>query len=426
MTIMAVAVNRPNQPHNQPDVNDSEGTSGIKPRFCAVSEAWAQSSRATSRSLVRRAHLISNEGARRVVVAIPARDEADKVGGCLVALGRQTRLPDAVVLLLNNCTDMTEQVARSIEVPFPVEICSTWLSPCDANAGTARRLAMNRASLVAGQRGVVMTTDADSIAPPDWVALNIQALTSGADVVCGQAEIDPQDAALIPAHLHADDVLEREYADLLDAIVDRLCPDPADPRPRHTEASGASLAMTAEVYMQAGGVPHVPNGEDRALISALRQIDTRIRHDPAVRVAVSGRFVGRAEGGMADTIRRRLVHQDVFTDDSLEPPGDAFRRADFRRRLRTAWTNGCADADLAVDLRLTPAVLDEHLRGRFFGQMWEKIERLSPTLLRRRVRFADLHQHIKYARELLLLVTQVVFESGRLRGCSRTERCGHR
>ncbi len=354
--------------------------------------------------------MISSEGARRVVVAIPARDEAEKVGGCLVALGRQTRPPEAVVLLLNNCTDMTEQVAQSIEVPFPVEICSRWLSPCEANAGTARRLAMNRASLVAGRRGIVMTTDADAIVPPDWVALNVQALISGVDVVCGQAEIDPQDAALIPAHLHAYDALEREYSDLLDAIVDRLCPDSADPRPRHTEASGASLAMTAEVYRQAGGVPHVPNGEDRALINALRQIDARIRHDPTVRVTVSGRFVGRAEGGMADTIRRRLIHQDVYTDDLLEPPGDAFRRAVFQRRLRMAWRDGCADADLAVDLHLTPGVLDEHLRGRFFGQIWEKIEHLSPTLLRRRVRFVDLHQHIKHARELLLPLMQVGFE----------------
>jgi hypothetical protein len=132
--------------------------------------------------------------------------------------------------------------------------------------------------------------------------------------------------------LARDDALEREYADLLDAIADLLCPDPADPRPRHTEASGASLAMTADAYLKAGGVPRVPSGEDRALIKALRRIDARIRHDPAIRVVVSGRVVGRAEGGMADTIRRRLIHQDVFTDESLEPPGDAFRRADFRRR----------------------------------------------------------------------------------------------
>jgi hypothetical protein len=213
-----------------------------------------------------------------------------------------------------------DKVARAVGVPFALDIHSVWLPPFYANAGTARRLAMDKAILSAGQRGSVMTTDADAIAPPEWVALNVGALTSGADVVCGQAVIDPQDAALIPAHLHADDALEQEYTGLLDVIDDLLCPDPADPQPRHREASGASLAMTADAYLQAG-VPHVPSGEDRALMNALRRIDARIRHDPAVRVTVSGRFVGRAEGGMADTIRRRLIHQDVFTDESLEPPG---------------------------------------------------------------------------------------------------------
>jgi hypothetical protein len=88
---------------------------------------------------------------------------------------------------LNNCTDLTEQVARSVEVPFALDIHSVWLPPSDANAGTARRLAMDKAILSAG-RGIVMTTDADAIAPPEWVALNARALTSGADVVCGQAE----------------------------------------------------------------------------------------------------------------------------------------------------------------------------------------------------------------------------------------------
>jgi hypothetical protein len=89
---------------------------------------------------------------------------------------------------------------------------------------------------------------------------------------------------------------------------------------------------------------------------------------------------------MADTIRRRLIHQDIFTDESLEPPGDAFRRADFRRRLRMAWANRGADADLAADLQLAPSILGKYLQDRFFGSAWEEIERLSPMLLRRQVR----------------------------------------
>ena len=346
---------------------------------------------------------VSGEGAvRPIVVAIPARDEAAKIASCLTALGSQSCHPTAVVLLLNNCVDATEEIARSVELPFQTDIRSISLSPYDANAGTARRLAMDYAAQLAGLSGVVMTTDADAVVPPDWVAQNMRALNRGADVVCGRAVIDPQDAIAIPMHLHADDALECQYADLLDAMSEALCPDLADPWPRHVEASGASLALTVAAFLDAGGVPHVPTGEDRALIAALRRRDARIRHDPALCVVVSGRTVGRAMGGMADTIRRRIVHQDVFTDAVLEPPGDAFRRADFRRRLRLVWAGRTVDADLAADLQLPSAALDEYLQDPFFGSLWDEIEHLSPTLLRRRrVRFADLPRHIQQAHGLL-------------------------
>ena len=39
-------------------------------------------------------------------------------------------------------------------------------------------------------------------------------------------------------------------------------------------------------FLQAGGVPRVATGEDRALIASLKRIDARIRHDPTIRVVV--------------------------------------------------------------------------------------------------------------------------------------------
>ena len=338
---------------------------------------------------------------RPVIVAIPARDEAAKIARCLKALGSQSCRPTAVVLLLNNCMDATEDIARSVRLPFHLDLRSISLAPGDANAGTARRLAMDHAVRLAGRSGVVVTTDADAVVPQDWIALNMRALNRGADVVCGRAVIDPKDAIAIPLHLHADDDLECQYAELTDAISELLCPDPADPWPRHTEASGASLALTVAAFLDVGGVPQVSTGEDRALVAALRRKDARIRHDPALRVVVSGRTTGRAVGGMADTIRRRIVHQDIFTDAALEPPGDAFRRADFRRRLRLVWSGRKPDSDLAADLQLPAPALDKYLQDPFFGSLWNEIERLSPMLLRRPVRFADLPKHIRQARALL-------------------------
>ena len=158
------------------------------------------------------------------------RDEAERIAACLMALGRQTHLPTAVVLLLNNCTDMTEMIARGIHLPFQIDIRSVELPAPTANAGTARRLAMERAVIRAGRDGIVLTTDADAIVPPDWIALNLHALSAGADAVCGQAVIHPEEAALIPAHLHEDDAQECLYINLLDGSPTRSCPTRQIPR----------------------------------------------------------------------------------------------------------------------------------------------------------------------------------------------------
>jgi hypothetical protein len=130
-------------------------------------------------------------------------------------------------------------------------------------------------------------------------------------------------------------------------------------------------------------------------------MDARIRHDPTVTVTVSARIHGRAPGGMADTIRRRMGQQDEFADASLEPSVDAYRRIDFRRRVRLVWHDGAADEDLAADLGVPDDRLLGSLSNRFFGTAWAAIENQSPFLKRRRVRFAELSKQIAYAEQLL-------------------------
>ena len=148
-----------------------------------------------------------DRGYSRIVVAIPVRDEAARIGPCLTALNKQLRPPDAVILMLNNCTDETETIARTMipKLRFHLDVISQDLPLHQANAGHARALAMDAAAERAAPSGVLLTTDADAIVPPDWVARNLRALHRGADIVCSRAIIDPIEAAMIPAHLHADD-----------------------------------------------------------------------------------------------------------------------------------------------------------------------------------------------------------------------------
>jgi hypothetical protein len=353
------------------------------------------------------------------VVAIPAKDEADRISACLLALARQTRAPDGVLLLLNNCSDLTAAIARNLSatLPFALYIASHAFMPAEAHAGSARRMAMRLAADLASSgdlagsgdladpNAVLLTTDADAIVADDWIEQNLRALSGGADAACGRVEVDPIEAMLIPPGLRADDALECELTGLLDRIACVLDPDPADPWPRHTEAAGASIAVTMAAFRRTNGIPAIATGEDRAFVKALARMDARIRHDPAITVTASARIHGRAEGGMADTIRRRIRQQDEFADDALEPAGDAYRRVDFRRRARLAWrmlrAGRSAPPDLAIDLGIPGELLQHLLKNRFFGAAWAEIETGSPFLRRRRVRFADLPRQISYALQLL-------------------------
>src|SRR6202522_143049 len=339
------------------------------------------------------------------VVAIPVRDEAERIGGCLTALARQSVPADHIVLLLNNCTDRTADLVRGL----PKEHHRLHIIECNldeplASAGLARALAMKHAASLAAsspnQEAVILTTDADAEVPENWIQANLQAIEQGADAVCGVAVIDPLEALFIPRHLHEDDAREVAYARLLDEIASMILPDPADPWPRHTEDSGASIAIRASLLRRVGGMPCLPMGEDRALIGRLRLIDARVRHDPRISVVVSGRIEGRAQGGMADTMRRRIVKQDEFVDDRVEPAWAAFYRIRMKRRFSLLWREP-TDVRLyrlARLLAIAPKALMEAVSTPYFGLAWSRIERDSSLLSQQRVRFVDLPREMAIAR----------------------------
>jgi hypothetical protein len=340
-----------------------------------------------------------------IVVAIPVCNEEECIGACLTALSQQTsRSADHVLLLVNNTTDATIAEARAAPVPpgTQLHIVEQNLPPAQATAGYARRLAMQEAAALAGPNGVLLTTDADGRVDPDWVAVNMAEIAAGADAVAGWVDLDPIDWGNIPMHLHEADARECAYDNLCDEIHARLDPDPYDPAPRHTQNSGASIAVTANAYNLVGGVPPVPYGEDRAFLAALRRYDARIRHSPACHVTVSGRTVGRARGGMADTIRRRLQAPDAFLDDRLEPARDCARRAALRRKARLCFEHLAPQDDLAVALSLDRRIVSRILAQTHFGGAWHDIEARSPVLRRFMVRVDDLAREMECAREILM------------------------
>ena len=328
----------------------------------------------------------------QVIVAIPLKDEAERIGACLLALAAQRgAVLDAAVLLVNNTSDGSATIARALTdaLPFTLHVVERVLPPALASAGEARRAAMEIASAMAGEGGVLLSTDADGCVTPDWLALNLANLERGAEAVAGRVTLFPAEAAQIPDRLHEDDARECAYAAMLDEITSLLDPDPWDPWPRHGEHAGASICVTREAYLRAGGMPAVPLGEDRAFFGALRSVDARVRHAPEVRVEVSGRVHGRAPGGMADTIQRRLQQPDAWLDDALEPAATAALRARLRHRARrlhgVALPAAANLGTLAAELVMSRSDVEAALGKPYFGQAWREIETASPALGRTRV-----------------------------------------
>lgn len=302
----------------------------------------------------------SDLGGFSAVVAIPVKDEAERIGPCLAALAAQeaTDCTFSVVLLLNNCRDATAAIVRQLApgLPFGLHMVERELAPQHAHAGWARRLAMDHAAALLGaaatRQRIILTTDADGRVCPGWLEANLAAFRRGAELVAGVAVADPLELHLVSDELMRRGDLEQRYEDLLAEIEARLDPDPHDPWPNHRAAPGASLAVTLDAYRRVGGMPAVPCSEDRAFVAALRAIGARIRHSPDARVLVSLRIQGRAAGGMADAIRERLLMPEAPCDAMLLPVDDHVRQVRARRGIGRLVTSS-----IPPSRRLTPSEL---------------------------------------------------------------------
>lgn len=290
-----------------------------------------------------------------VCVIVPVRDEAATLDNTLRALACQVDghgRPVApkryeIVLLANNCRDESAAVARRFVHAHPtlaLHVVERTL-PAEANVGHARRLLMDEAyrrlAVVGRPRGVIASTDGDTVVAPTWLTATLGEIARGADVVGGRIVVDNVGGMGMGAaydrgvrRYHLRDVA---YRLLVAAYETRLDPDPHDPWPRHHQHFGASLAVTMETYQRAGGLPDVPMLEDMALIQVLRCLDARIRHSPAVRVVTSGRRDARARIGLATQLGEWAAMERAGQPWLVESVSSLEEKLCARRVLRRLW-----------------------------------------------------------------------------------------
>ena len=350
------------------------------------------------------------------VVAIPVKDEEERLPACLRALAQQhdrlgLLIPPTLIrvaVFANNCADQSASLARTMgqNLSLAVRVVEARLPPAIAHAGAARRAAMDIAEAwlaEGGERdGVILTTDADSQPAPNWIVTNLTAFEAGADAVLGRVELD-EEGKLLPAALHQRGALEDAYEKLLTELSSLVDPLEHNPWPHHSTISGASLGVTRAAYNRAGRLPRVPLGEDKALIALLSRQDAKIRYCPAVNVITSGRTQGRAPGGVADTLLIRSHVPDALCDDFLETFRTAFARSSWRGRLRGLHSAGrlSLDQEWAIKLGIQARDVDEIVHEFAFGAAWAVIENRSPLFVRQLLTPAQLPEQISVARRWL-------------------------
>lgn len=273
---------------------------------------------------------------------MPARNEADRLPILIAALDAQTWLDRGerltVVVVLNGCTDGSARVMRQLTAAYPrldLRVIDVLLPGKEAHVGTARRMAMDAALRTRLDVPLALiTTDADAAPEPGWIEATLAALAAGADLVGGRIIGDPDEEAQLGPGFRRRADRHLHHAALVDRLAALLDPLPHDPLPRHSDHTGASLAVRGEVYEALGGLPALAFREDVAFVARARAAGYRLRHAPEVRVGVSARLVGRAPGGMADCLKSWIEAEAERAPHMVEPVDRLTVRLRRRRALR--------------------------------------------------------------------------------------------
>ncbi|MFI5496109.1 glycosyltransferase family 2 protein [Actinoplanes sp. NPDC051859] len=211
-------------------------------------------------------------------VIVPAYEEAARIRQTLDALAAQTDTDFTLLVVDNNSTDGTADIARSFPAPFPVHV----LVEPEKGVGCAVDTGFRHA--IAQGATLLARTDADCVPRPGWLAAARAGLTGGAGLMCGR----------ITARRDEHGPVGRAVFRALVAIAagfGRL-------RPAHRKAgylapyrmhAGNNMAITSALYLACGGMPRRPSPTDRTFLNRVRRTTAAIRHSRAMVVENSTR-----------------------------------------------------------------------------------------------------------------------------------------
>jgi glycosyltransferase involved in cell wall biosynthesis len=241
----------------------------------------------------------------RVVVVMPARNEAGTIGACVASIAEAAAHwggPVSLVVGADDCHDETAAVARAGAGALAVTVVEGRWRNAGANRRAVTGVALEGHGARARRRIWLANTDADGTVPRDWLSAQVAAADRGADVVLGTVRLDP--ATTPPA-------LTRAFAERY--RVDRA---------GHEHVHGANLGLRGSAHDAVGGWPELAVGEDCELVRRCIAHRCRVHRAGSLAVTTSSRTAGRARLGFAADLARDLRElRDVRPPRPASRPG---------------------------------------------------------------------------------------------------------
>jgi glycosyltransferase involved in cell wall biosynthesis len=225
-----------------------------------------------------------NLSIRRVMVVVPAHNEARHIGHCLSALRAAARcvaVPVEILVVCDACHDDTAR--RCAEVGVPSVHIQAGCVGVARQVGIAKLLGDDEEH---PRSTWLANTDADSVVPVTWLRDQIAFAEAGMDAVVGMVSLQGRER---PGLRRAFNLQYRQRV---------------GSNGRHRHIHGANLGVRASAYLTVGGFAPLSNHEDVRLVRALEGRGYRIARPDWITVETSERLVGKCDQGFAAYLSR--------------------------------------------------------------------------------------------------------------------------
>lgn len=224
---------------------------------------------------------------KRVLVVVPARNEASTITRCLTSLLRARHIAGVevdVVVVADSCADETPDLARDM-----LGHCGTVVTGVFGSVGAARRAGTIQGlerSEVSLQQTWIANTDADTFVPTNWFETQLAFAAGGWAAVAGIVALDRVD--------WSDHQVAQQYFATYTTYNDGS----------HPHVHGANMAVRGDAYLNAGGWRPLVRSEDRDLWTRLQYAGHPTISTTQLVVTTSARRHGRVPGGFAECLQQ--------------------------------------------------------------------------------------------------------------------------